>query len=126
MMQLVNGTEQSTPTSVWECYDLRTGQIYWDLTGITAPPTVITYSGGTTAVPGAAATQTGTTANLLAISSGRLLKYNPLTGAVTLNISIPLSSGTFYCDPYALSVQTINATLGQYRLINWTNRWHRH
>jgi len=43
-----------------------------------------------------------------------------MTGAVTLNQTIPLSAGTLYADPFVLSTQTINATAGQYRLINWT------
>src|SRR5665647_298444 len=49
------------------------------------------------------------------------MKYNPYTGALIQNVSIsPLTTGTVYCDPYALSVQTVNATAGRYRLINWT------
>jgi hypothetical protein len=47
----------------------------------------------------------------------RLIKYDPWSGAVTLNISLPVSSGTFYNEPYALSVQSLGT---QYRLINWT------
>ncbi len=121
MMQLINGTYQSWPTSVWECYDLRTGQIYWDLTGVTAP-TAITYITGVVAVPGATATQTGTSANLVAISGGRLIRYSPETGAATLNVSTsPITSGTIYRDPYVLSVQTLGSGASTtYRLINWT------
>jgi hypothetical protein len=121
MMQLINGTEQSWPTSVWECYDLRTGQVYWDLTGVTAP-TAITDITGVVAVPGATQTQTGTSAQLVGISGGRLLRYNPWTGASTLNISIaPLTTGTIYSDPFVLSVQTLGSGANaSYRLINWT------
>ena len=121
MMQLINGSYQSWPTSVLECYDLRTGQVYWDLTGITAP-TAINYNSGVEAVPGATSSQTGTSANLVAISGGRLIKYNAFTGASTLNISInPLTTGTIYADPYALTVQTLGAGASTtYRLINWT------
>jgi hypothetical protein len=120
MMQLINGTYQSWPTSVWECYDLRTGQVYWDLTGVTAA-TAISYVGGAVAVPGATATQTGTSANLVSISGGRLIKYNPETGAISLNVSISVSSGTIYCDPYVLSVQTLGSGAStSYWLINWT------
>jgi hypothetical protein len=130
MLTLVNGTYRTLPTTVWECYDLRTGQVYWDLTDVTAP-TFISYEKSTSEpVPGAEASQ-GYSVYLDAISGGRLLKYSPYTGAVSVNVSIsPLTTGTFYMDPYALTVQTINTTggpgapgtptAGIYRLINWT------
>jgi PQQ-like domain len=114
---LINGTYYDQPASVWQSYDLRTGQIYWEQTGINAPPTAIDYVKSGEVVPGASNSQVGTGAALVAMSSGRLLKYNPYTGAVTLNISLPVSSGTIYGDPYVLSVQSVS---GQYRLINWT------
>ena len=121
MPVLINGTYYDQPTSVWQSYDLRTGQVYWEQTGVTAP-TAITFVSGVEAVPGATSSQVGTGANLIAISGGRLLKYQPYTGAVTLNISIaPLSTGTIYRDPYALSIQTIGTGASTtYRLINWT------
>ncbi len=114
MMQLINGSYQSVPTSVWECYDLRTGKVYWDLTGISQTPTAISYTKGASAMANLAA-------ELVYIGSGRLVKYDAWTGAVLANISIsPLTTGTYYLNQYALSVQTINATAGNYRLINWT------
>ena len=121
MPTLVNGSLQTLPTSVWRSYDLRTGEIYWELTGITAPPTSITYEANVPAVPGAVF-RTGATARLVALSGNRLIKYDPFTGAVVSNISLPVSTSAsaIYADPYVLSVQTINATLGQYRLINWS------
>jgi hypothetical protein len=119
---LINGTYYDQPTSVWQSYDLRTGEIYWEQTGINAPPTAIDYVKSGEVVPGASNSQVGTGAALVAISSGRLLKYNPYTGAISLNISIaPISSGTIYSDPYVLSVQTLGSgASAQYRLINWT------
>ncbi|MBE3142773.1 MAG: PQQ-like beta-propeller repeat protein [Planctomycetes bacterium] len=60
-------------------------------------------------------------AHLTYIGGGRLVKFDPWSGAVVRNISIaPLTTGTLYMEPYVLSVQTINATAGQYRLINWS------
>jgi hypothetical protein len=118
---LINGTYYDQPTSVWQSYDLRTGEVYWEQTGVTAP-TAITFVSGVEAVPGATSSQVGTGANLAAISGGRLIRYHPYTGAVTLNVSIsPLTTGTIYRDPYVLSIQTIGSgTSTSYRLINWT------
>jgi outer membrane protein assembly factor BamB len=116
---LINGTYYDQPASVWQCYDLRTGEVYWEQTGVSPIPSAITYVRSGEVVPGASQSQVGTGANLVAISSGRLVKYNPYTGAVTLNISIaPITSGTIYGDPYVLSVQNVGS--GNYRLINWT------
>ena len=109
---LVNGTYYNMPASVWECYDLRTGQIYWDIQGATAP-SIIEYTEGNKAVAGGEA-QATTSVALIAISGGRLLRYNALTGAVSANVSIsPVSSATYYKNGYALSVLSG-------RLINWT------
>jgi hypothetical protein len=106
--------------SVWTCTDIRTGQVIWERTGVTAP-TIIEYaSSATVSVPGA--TESGSvSASLIALSGGRMIKYNPSTGAVTLNISTsPLSSVTYYTNGYALGVQIINQTALNFRLINWT------
>ncbi|MEM2098472.1 MAG: PQQ-binding-like beta-propeller repeat protein [Candidatus Bathyarchaeia archaeon] len=120
MPMTVNGSTVVEATSVWQCYDIRTGEIYWEQTGITQPPTVITYNEAVTSVPGAAQTGLGTGSWSLMYIGSRLIKYDPWSGAATLNISLPVSSGTYYKEPYVLSVQTINATAGKYRLINWT------
>ncbi len=108
----------STSSTYWECYDLRTGKIYWNrplLSGETAP-TYIEYSKGQESTPGAEASvsvstslisirgpsgistypgsATGGTASiytsLTTTTPGYMLKYNALTGAVTSNISLPL------------------------------------
>ncbi len=44
--KVINGVSQT----VWECFDLRTGQVYWDQTGITQVPTMISYVGSTVAM----------------------------------------------------------------------------
>src|SRR5665647_1935313 len=40
-------------TTVWECYDLRTGEIYWDRYPVQYPPTMITYDPGIPEIIGA-------------------------------------------------------------------------
>ena len=156
-----------TPCTWWQCYDLRTGQVYWNRPlaisgGTSSPaesaPSYIEYSTGAEAVPGAEAA-TGVTASLIAINAatnvpiypgtstqggsvftstttttpGTLVKYNPITGAVSLNITLPtpvMSSHMYYKNGYVLSIQTVNTTggpgepgtptMGIYRMINWT------
>ena len=108
-------------TSVWQCYDIRTGQIYWDRYPVQYPPTMISYDPGTPEVVGAQPHLY--TVYLVYIGSGYMLKYDPYTGALVTNCSIsPLSSGNFYADPYALSVYDMGSTAGsqRYRLVNWT------
>lgn len=121
MPVLINGTYYNQPTSVWQCYDLRTGEVYWEQTGVNPIPQWIFYEQGWGEVPGADPSF-GRNAYLGTISGGRFLKYNPYTGAVVQNVSIaPLSSGTYYgCTdyPYFYSVQSMGG--GQYRLINWS------
>ena len=109
MPTMVNGTVRTLPVSVWQCYDLRTGEVYWELTDVTAP-TNIEYDYGSVEVPGATG-RAGTSVSLVAISGGRLIKYAPLTGAVNLNVSIsPLTTSTYYQNGWALGVQVINTT----------------
>ncbi len=128
----INGTWQY-PSSVsavtkWRCFDLRTGQIYWErpvASGETLP-TIITYEPGGAEVPGAEAQHTETPYLVALISPsgsnpGRIVKYNPWTGVVSANITgqpTGVGAGTYYRDPWCLSIQTIGG--GQYRLINWT------
>ena len=123
------------PTSCAVCYDLRTGQQYYAIPiaqgGVT--PSYLSYSISTTgAVVGAGQDQTFSVA-LLSIGA-QLIKINPYTGAVTLNVTglaygsqsqggsvASTLSGTYY-NGYVLSVQNLGNTTrpGPYRLINWT------
>jgi hypothetical protein len=121
LTKVFNGFTQS----VWQCYDLRTGEIIWEKTNITQVPTAITYTERTSqAVQGEASMMRGLTAQLLYIGGGRLIKYNPWNGAVTLNVSIsPLTTGTYFMHEYALSVQDLGSNVSaanRYRLINWS------
>jgi len=121
--------------SVWQCYDLRTGEIIWERTGV-ANPTVIEYGEGLPSTPGATAS-VGITPALVAMSGNRLIKYDPWTGAASVNVSIPqwasfegFSTSVYYMNGYVMSVQQLSATggpgeygtptAGIYRLINWT------
>jgi hypothetical protein len=113
--------------SVWQCYDLRTGEIYWEKTGITQVPTTISYQAYATANTAAAAGKEaanlgGLNVALMYVGSGRIIKYDPWSGAVTMNVSTsPLTSATQYGDMLFLSIQNIgNTTNPNYRLINWT------
>ena len=112
--------------------------MFWELTDVTAP-SAIEYDYGSVEVPGAEA-RSGSSVSLVAISGSRLIKYNPTSGAVSLNVSIaPLTTSTYYRNGWALGVQVISntgaevknehaggtgtagsATAGIYRLINWT------
>jgi hypothetical protein len=136
--QTVTKVVNGEPTSVWQCYDLRTGEIYWERTGVTQVPSLVTYNEGYPETPGGAP-QFGRTVFLTYVGGGRLIHYDPYTGAVAqyggfmggggpYNISIaPFSTGTFYANkdfPYFLSVQDLGAAAApnRYRLVNWTVR----
>jgi hypothetical protein len=126
----VNGV----PTSCAVSYDLRTGAQYYAIPtaqgGVT--PQVISYTRAT-AVAVAGATESNTySVDLLSLSGNRLIKINPWTGAVTLNVTgmTPQliggvqggsSYGGFYADPYVLSMQTVGTGATQKTfLIKWT------
>ena len=116
LTKVINGES----TSVWECYDLRTGEVYWDRTGVgNQAPTIISYkSSGSTAAEGLGGEGIGPSVSLLYIGGGKLIKYDPWTGAVTLNVTTATFTYTnFYSDPYAWGTQKIS---GQVYLINWT------
>jgi len=130
-------TDPNTDENLWQCYDLRTGEIYWQK----PTPTTISYWGSWrfvraltpsyieydmrafAEVPGAEAASSWT-ASLIGISSDRLIKWNPATGSVSTNVSIsPVSSATYYMNGYALSIQNLGSSVPaeeRYRLINWT------
>jgi hypothetical protein len=116
-----NSMLMPTSPNTWQSFDLRTGQVYWEQTGITQAPTFIEY---TKSVTTAAISADAVTASLVYLSTTRLIKYNPNTGAATANVSIsvtPTISGTTYRNGYVLSIQNLgNTSAPNYRLINWT------
>jgi hypothetical protein len=97
--------------SVAQCYDIRTGQVFYEIPiaqgGVT--PTILSY-------PSVSSLGTATP-ELMTISGGRLIKINPWTGLVTANVTA--LSGTFHSGAYIISLQTNNTAAGN-RLINWT------
>jgi len=118
---VVNGTNMVQPANVWQCFDLRTGKVLWEIVGYNQLPTFIDYS---TSVTTAAISAGAVTASLVYLSTTRMIKYNPNTGAITANVSIsvtPTISGTTYRNGYVLSIQNLgNSSAPNYRLINWT------
>ncbi len=112
----VNGV----PTSSAVCYDLRTGQQYYAIPtaqgGVT--PTAISIVLNAVSV-GSGVDPTGVSGGvsveLLSIGT-QLLKINPVTGAVTTNVTG--MTGTLIGN-YVISMQTNNSAIGN-RLINWT------
>ena len=117
--------EDGEQISLWQCYDLRTGEVYWEypatITGYgyfgpsTATPNAVHFETGHAEVPGGDPVF-GLTSYLVGISGGRLLKWDPWDGSLDVNVTA--MSGTIYSDPYVLSVQNLGG--GNYRLINWT------
>ncbi|HLN46489.1 MAG TPA: PQQ-binding-like beta-propeller repeat protein [Candidatus Sulfotelmatobacter sp.] len=134
MYQTVSKVSQTGTGSqnYWQCLDLRTGQLYWERTLYSgeSAPTMITYEPGGGEVVGADVFAGSWRVWLVSITSasgnnsGRVIKYNPLNGAVVANFTGPpsgVSSNTFYADPWVLSLQTIGSgSTAKYRLINWT------
>jgi outer membrane protein assembly factor BamB len=120
--------EQELLLNYWQCYDIRTGEVIWErqlLSGESAPTAINLWyeppavAGGGTGVPGSQAREPLQPRARLASIGNRLVKYDPWTGAVALNVTG--MSGTYYSDPYVLSVQNIgNTTRPNYRLINWS------
>jgi len=128
MLTSVNGTYVYQPTSCWECYDLQTGKIYWDITGYPNPPTNIIYELGTSEEGTTLGTESnGYAIDLVALVGGstttnaRLLEYNPLTGAVVVNatLDVGITSSILYGDPYVMSIQQHTGPTS-YWLLNWT------
>lgn len=105
--------------SVWTCYDLRTGEVYWERTGVSAP-SYIEYSEGGISVPGGASRSVSV--SLLRIGGGVLQKFNPSTGAMTTECELPdnFRSTEYYMNGFAVSTQIISDEDKIFRLINWT------
>ncbi|MBT0160458.1 hypothetical protein G4O51_10795, partial [Candidatus Bathyarchaeota archaeon A05DMB-2] len=80
--QTLTKVVDGAPTSVWQCYDLRTGEVYWERTGVTQAPTLVTYWEGYSETPGGAP-YWGRNVFLTYVGGGRLIYYDPYTGAAT-------------------------------------------
>jgi hypothetical protein len=108
---------------VWQCYDIQTGEVYWEKTDVAQIPNMIMYSEREVdVVPGETASTESIRTELMYVGGGRLITYDPWDGSVNIDIEIdPLSSGDYYASydwPYFLTVQNLGG--GEYRLINWT------
>ena len=116
-----------TATSYWGCNDVRTGELIWErplVTGETSP-LYIEYQAKIKPSGGGDAESAG--ALLLALSNGYMRKYDPFTGAMTLNRTLPGNmtgtGGTYYMNAHLLYVQNLGNSIPvaeRYRLINWT------
>ena len=134
-------TDPSTLAPLWRCYDIRTGEVYWEkempLVAIPsffgtsyAPlqPDFVLYESPTASEVAGAEAAGGWSVYLGRIAGDRFYKFDPWDGNIVTNVSIaPLSSATFQQNSYArdtqptaLSVQNLGG--GEYRLINWTLR----
>jgi len=118
-------TNGPTSQTYWECYDIRTGEVFWErpLYAGEAVPNIIEWGSGQVEVIGGVVKPTSPA--LLSISNGYLRRYNPFTGVMTANISIaPMTGngGTYYMNGHVLGIQDLGADAGseRYRLINWT------
>ncbi len=114
--KVVDGQTQS----VWQCYDIRTGEVYWEKYPATQTPTFLIYDAGTAeivdAVPHLATVYLGY------MGAGFFIKYDPWNGNIVGNYSTaPITTAsTYFGEPNAYGIQTIgsgsNATR---RLIKW-------
>ena len=111
--------------NVLQCYDLRTGEIYWEISPNPIPMTMgffgpspgslyLTYEQPSPETPGAES-RSGESVSLVSLGD-RLVKISPWDGTITMNVSG--MSGTLYNDPYVISTQYMAD--GSVRLINWT------
>lgn len=119
---------QGGSSNLLECYDIRTGKVYWQIANpvpssnffgfVFAGSLYISYYLGTAEVPGGSSSSMSAGVSLVSIGS-QLVKIDPFSGAITLNVTG--MSGTYYNDPYVLSVQSLGSFFApNYRLINWS------
>jgi hypothetical protein len=125
--QVVTKPAQNSPSgqAYWQCYDIRTGDIFWErpLYPGEVEPTLIEYGITSLAVPGVQPKPSSPF--IMSISNGFLRKYEPITGYMILNVSIaPMTGagGTYYMNGHVLGIQDLGTSAGaeRYRLINWT------
>jgi PQQ-like domain len=119
---VTKGTTGFQSQSYWQCYDLRTGEIFWEipLASGQSAPSMIHYDWNLPEVYGGSA-GTGATPYFVSVTGGRILYYSPWTGAVSTNVTgLPsgISGSTMYSDPYVYSIQNLGG--GSYRLIEWS------
>jgi hypothetical protein len=123
-MSVTKFFDNGTTGSVFQCSDLRTGQVYWERSTVNyVTPQYIEYTAPSASTTIGNVADQGWSINFITISGSRLYKFSPTDGSISGNYSIsPLSGGTYYMPGYALTVQDLGASQGlnRYRLINWT------
>jgi outer membrane protein assembly factor BamB len=126
--QSVTKVSNGETLSVWQCYDIRTGEIIWEKTDVPSNEraTYVTYLQGFSEVPGGDP-KFGMSIVLLNVAGGNVRHYDPNNGALIRTISIaPLTTGTLYRSDGQdrfVTVQNLGTAVpvGQrYRLIDWT------
>ena len=117
--QMINGTLQQVSTTALQCVDMRTGEVLWEVDGFTHSQGLDSF--GSWIFGGAIEYQTSSI-SIVYLDGSKLCKYNPNTGAQTLNVSIsPLTSAIHQMNGYALGVYNMgNTSRPNYRLINFT------
>jgi hypothetical protein len=144
--EVVEKAKGNESVSFLQCYDLRTGELYWEYEAVSTRTTRSffgrTYTFTTTLAPqyvvyttptpssrtGELLAQSSThTVELVGIYDDFLYKWNPYTGAISGNYSLGEDNpgGTFHnqLDGYVLGVQNLGFSVPEderYRLINWT------
>jgi len=112
--QMVDGEIQNIPTSVWQCIDIRTGEVIWETDWIGLSQSQRSF--GSWRFQGAIEYPS---LSIVYLSGSRLYKFDENTGAMTLNVSIsPLTSAIHYMNGYGLGVQNLGGS--ERRLINFT------
>jgi len=132
--------DNGTQITVLQCYDLRTGTVYFERAGLPATPSIIEYTPpgtnyaiGSTNIARDTLADQGWVIDFIAFTGSQMYKFSPASGAITLNctltqvttsgpaVYITLSTPTYYMPGYALAVQTIGTgASATYRLLNIT------
>jgi outer membrane protein assembly factor BamB len=124
-MSVTKMLPNGTTGSLYQCSDLRTGQVYWerDMRGYPTPQ-YIEYNPPTGSTTIGDVADVGWSINFIAISGSFLYRYSPTDGSNTGNYSIsPLSGGNYYRPGYVLTIQDLGSSRPndqRYRMINWT------
>ena len=118
-----------TDETYMRCYDLRTGEIFFEqpavstttlifgifeITTVILPNTLAYVTDAFVEVPGATAGRT-LDVELLRIQGDRLYKWSPATGELTVNASLGPLTGTFHNQMEGFVLGVVDG-----RLINWT------
>ena len=115
------------------CYDLQTGQMYYEIPtvaigGLGITPTFIDYSIASSGEVLDSGDTNTYTSYLMTLSGSLLYTINPATGAIMYNVTAPINNATAKTyltgtehNGYVISFQNLGTTASpNYRIINWT------